>query len=55
MYLVNGPQKSYEANFRRMSAYPGDRGIPMNTSLVTQHYDPRFDSVFMVKLYLLTY
>ena len=60
LYLAKGPQKGETSTYLRLAAYPSPRtgatmaGWPLLTapSIPSQHYDARFDSVFMLKGYL---
>ena len=60
LYLTKGPQKGDTSTYSRLMAYPSPRtgatatGWPLAAalSIPSQHYDARFDSVFMLKGYL---
>ena len=64
LYLAKGPQKGETSTYLRLGAYPNPQpdvegvvaaaGWPLATapSIPAQHYDARFDSVFMLKGYL---
>lgn len=52
LYLAAGPQKSAVQNFRQVDLYQ-EGGYEQDTILTAQHYDARFDSILVLKAYLL--